>query len=346
MSVLNRRSALRCSWRTRSRSTPSSVPSSARVAGSRSSSPYLRTRTRRSRSVIPSIASLSRAFSISRITAFCISDAPSFSTNSPSSEAPSSPKTGWSRLVASWSNPMAARASRVVHPSLAATSSSVGSRPSWLRVRCARVLSCEPSPRRAPAAVRRVTCSRSPPDSLPHPPDSVGRKAVAHFGVEPLDGGHQTDVALLDEVLEGQPHLGVALGHADHKPQVLLDEPPAGILVSGFGLMSESQLFFFRQEPAATDALEIRGQKLRRLPFMAPECARGAREVCHFAALRRGSRLVRAMYAHVLHLKQLSSGRNLRGRRKPQSLSGRRGPPCGSVSLPLRSSAPARWTGR
>src|SRR5215216_789261 len=334
MSVLNRRSALRCSWRTRSRSTPSSVPSSARVAGSRSSSPYLRTRTRRSRSVIPSIASLSRAFSISRITAFC------------SSEAPSSPKTGWSRLVASWSNPMAARASRVVHPSLAATSSSVGSRPSWLRVRCARVLSCEPSPRRAPAAVRRVTCSRSPPDSLPHPPDSVGRKAVAHFGVEPLDGGHQTDVALLDEVIEGQPHPAVALGHADHKPQVLLDEPPAGILVSGFGLMSAGPLFFFRQEPATTDALEIHGQKLRRLPFMAPECARGACEVCHFVALGRGSRLVRAMYAHVLHLKQLSSGRNLRGRRKPQGLSGRRGPPCDPVSLPLRSSAPTRWTER
>src|SRR5918994_3536499 len=52
MSVLSRRSALRWGWRTRSRVTPSSLLSSARVAGSRPSRPYLRTKTCRSRADI------------------------------------------------------------------------------------------------------------------------------------------------------------------------------------------------------------------------------------------------------------------------------------------------------
>src|SRR5215203_1377482 len=56
---LSCRSALRWSLRTRSRLMPSSAANSARFAGSRSSSPYLRTSTRRSRSSIASIDSQS-----------------------------------------------------------------------------------------------------------------------------------------------------------------------------------------------------------------------------------------------------------------------------------------------
>jgi hypothetical protein len=42
-------------------------------------------------------------------------------------------------------------------------------------------------------------------------------------------GPHEAYVALLDEVLEGQPVAAVLLGHRHHQPQVLLDEALAGL---------------------------------------------------------------------------------------------------------------------
>src|SRR3712207_3380087 len=43
-----------------------------------------------------------------------------------------------------------------------------------------------------------------PPYGLPYPPRRVGREAVAHLGVELLDGPDEPHVAFLDKILEGQ----------------------------------------------------------------------------------------------------------------------------------------------
>src|SRR5215212_6171326 len=72
-------------------------------------------------------------------------------------------------------------------------------------------------------------------DALADPPRSVGREAVAHLGVEFLDGPDQARVPLLDQVLEWHATPPVFLGDGDHEPQIRLDElltsphvPPAG----------------------------------------------------------------------------------------------------------------------
>src|SRR5919112_443349 len=72
-------------------------------------------------------------------------------------------------------------------------------------------------------------------DGLTDPPCRVSGEAVAHLGVELLDGPDQACVPLLDQVLEEHTSPPVLLGDGDHKPQVRLDElltgshvPPAG----------------------------------------------------------------------------------------------------------------------
>src|SRR3712207_888737 len=70
---------------------------------------------------------------------------------------------------------------------------------------------------------------------LPYPPRGVGGEPEAPIGVELLDGLHEPYVALLDEVLEGQPVAAILLGHGDDEPEVLLDEPLASLLIAGLG---------------------------------------------------------------------------------------------------------------
>src|SRR5918994_2047893 len=48
---------------------------------------------------------------------------------------------------------------------------------------------------------------------LPNPPGGVRGEPPSTAGIELLDGLHETYVALLDEVLEGQPHPAVLLGY-------------------------------------------------------------------------------------------------------------------------------------
>src|SRR5829696_830687 len=63
-----------------------------------------------------------------------------------------------------------------------------------------------------------------PLDCLPDPPRGVGGEAEALLGVELVRRSHETYVALLDEVTEGQAHPTVFLCDRDDEPQVLLDE--------------------------------------------------------------------------------------------------------------------------
>src|SRR5918998_1128067 len=59
----------------------------------------------------------------------------------------------------------------------------------------------------------------SPLDSLTYPPRSVGGEAEAAVRVELLDGPHEADVALLDQILEGEAVTTQFLGYGDDELQ-------------------------------------------------------------------------------------------------------------------------------
>ena len=67
-------------------------------------------------------------------------------------------------------------------------------------------------------------------DGLTDPPRGVGGELEALGVVELVDRTHQAEVALLDEVEELHAAAAVALGDADHQPQVGLDELALGPL--------------------------------------------------------------------------------------------------------------------
>jgi hypothetical protein len=62
-------------------------------------------------------------------------------------------------------------------------------------------------------------------DGLADPPRGVRAELEAAPVVELLDGAHQADVALLDEVEQRHASSGVPLGDADDKAQVGLGLP-------------------------------------------------------------------------------------------------------------------------
>ena len=67
-------------------------------------------------------------------------------------------------------------------------------------------------------------------DGLTDPPRGVGRELEALAPVELLDGVHQAEVALLDEVEQRQARGLVLLGDRHHQPEVGLDEGALGVL--------------------------------------------------------------------------------------------------------------------
>ena len=69
-------------------------------------------------------------------------------------------------------------------------------------------------------------------DALADPPRCVRGELEAAAPVEELDGTHQADVALLDQVQQGQTLTLVLAGHRHDQPEVGHDEPLAG----GLGL--------------------------------------------------------------------------------------------------------------
>ncbi len=65
-------------------------------------------------------------------------------------------------------------------------------------------------------------------DGLADPPGCVGRELEAAAVVELLDRPHEAEVALLNQVEQGQPRRRVLLGDGHDEAQVGLDEPPLG----------------------------------------------------------------------------------------------------------------------
>ena len=77
--------------------------------------------------------------------------------------------------------------------------------------------------------VRRLV-GDGPGDGLADPPGGVGGELEALRVVELVDRPHEAEVALLDQVEEGQATVAVALGDGDHQAQVGFDELVLGLL--------------------------------------------------------------------------------------------------------------------
>src|SRR5215216_5516816 len=90
--------------------------------------------------------------------------------------------------------------------------------------------------------------------SLTYPPRSIGGEPKAPLGVELPNRFHKTDVALLDQIFEGQTTPTQLLGYRDNKPQVLLDESLAGSLITFLSPLGEGYLLLVGQELALADS--------------------------------------------------------------------------------------------
>ena len=67
-------------------------------------------------------------------------------------------------------------------------------------------------------------------DGLANPPGGVGRELVAAAVLELVDGLHEADVALLNEVEELEAAVGVLFGDGDDEAQVGFDQLALGLL--------------------------------------------------------------------------------------------------------------------
>src|SRR5918997_2918247 len=106
---------------------------------------------------------------------------------------------------------------------------------------------------------------------LPYPPGGIRREAVAHLGVELLDGLDEPRVTLLDEVLERHAAPAVLLGNGDHEPQVRLYEALPGFSVAPVGAPAEVPLLAGVEEPAVANPAQVLCENVLclhlRLPF-------------------------------------------------------------------------------
>src|SRR6266568_5293900 len=69
-------------------------------------------------------------------------------------------------------------------------------------------------------------------DRLFDPPGTVGGKLAALGGIEAFDGLHQADVALADQIEQGQAKAFIIVSDLDHQPQIGLDHLLARLFVA------------------------------------------------------------------------------------------------------------------
>ena len=111
-------------------------------------------------------------------------------------------------------------------------------------------------------------------DGLADPPHGVGDEVVALLHVEALDGVHEPDVALADEVRERKALVLVLLGHVDDEAEVRPDQLLLGQLLVLRRPPRELLFLLPRQERDLVDFLEVQGENVLicpgDLPFFLP----------------------------------------------------------------------------
>jgi hypothetical protein len=97
----------------------------------------------------------------------------------------------------------------------------------------------------------------APGDRLTDPPGGVGRELVAPAVVELLDRPHEAEIALLDEVEQGDAAADVALGDRHHETQIGLGELAPGFGVVPLDPLGEADLFVGGQQRHLADGAQI-----------------------------------------------------------------------------------------
>src|SRR5690606_12619112 len=101
-------------------------------------------------------------------------------------------------------------------------------------------------------------------DRLADPPGRVRAKAVPPAPVILLDRPDQTEVALLDQVQQREPTSHVALGDADHEPQVRADEALERLDVALLDALGQLHLFLRREQRRLRDVAEVETDRIGR----------------------------------------------------------------------------------
>ena len=101
-------------------------------------------------------------------------------------------------------------------------------------------------------------------DGLADPPRRVGRELVAAAPVVLLDGAHQADVALLDEIEEEHAAADVAFRDGHHEPQVGLDQLPARGRVVALDALGERDLLGRGEQRHAADLAQVGAHRVVR----------------------------------------------------------------------------------
>ena len=99
-------------------------------------------------------------------------------------------------------------------------------------------------------------------DGLADPPRRVGRELVAAAPVVLLDGAHEADVALLDEIEEEHAAADVALRDGHHETEVGLDQLAARGGVVALDALRERDLLGGGEQRDAADLAQVRAHRV------------------------------------------------------------------------------------
>ena len=100
-------------------------------------------------------------------------------------------------------------------------------------------------------------------DALANPPGGIGRKAKPSLRVEFFDGVDQAEIALLDQIEQRHPAIGVVLGDVHHQAQVVLDHALTRAEITGLGQTRAVQLLLRAQEGGMADVVEVQLCRVR-----------------------------------------------------------------------------------
>ena len=90
-----------------------------------------------------------------------------------------------------------------------------------------------------------------------NPIAGIGAEASVHIGVEPFDGTKQSQVALFDQILQGQAFAGVPASDVDDEPQIGAHHAIASGSVALRNAVGEFLLIISRQQGGFVDLTEI-----------------------------------------------------------------------------------------
>ena len=99
-------------------------------------------------------------------------------------------------------------------------------------------------------------------DRLADPPRRVRRELVAAAPVELLDGAHQAEVALLDQVEEQHAAADVALRDRHDEAEVRLDQRLLGRRVAALDALRERDLLLGGQQRHLADLAQVRAHRV------------------------------------------------------------------------------------